>query len=142
MLTPWSFNLVHKDSKMTKKLKSYPCLGCEHLKFLTFGTLLHKMKHPTTSLSIINQLFSTTFHSVVIFSVMTLRRLLPKVKSQNRSNQPKGLCFSKLILHVVLLLNLYHVSLTFLVLLFWTFLSYFSRPAFPDYKSSTKMPKK
>ena len=37
---------------------------------------------------------------------------------------------------------LYHVSLTFLVLLFWTFLSYFSRPAFPDYKSSTKMPKK
>ena len=36
---------------------------------------------------------------------------------------------------------LYYVSLTFLVLLFRTFLSYFSRPAFPDYKSS-QMPKK
>ena len=37
---------------------------------------------------------------------------------------------------------IYHVSLTFLVLLFWTFLTYFFRPAFMDYKSSTKMSRK
>ena len=42
----WSFNLVHKVSKMTKKLKINACLGYEHMKFLTFGTSLHKMKHP------------------------------------------------------------------------------------------------
>ena len=41
MLTPWSFDLVHKVSKMTKKLKINACLGVVRATFV----LCYKIKH-------------------------------------------------------------------------------------------------